>query len=181
MTWVAFLRAVNVGGRTVKMDRLKAVLEALKCRDVSTFIASGNVRFAARGEAGALERRIERALGHAFGFEVTTFLRTSTELAALATSDPFGVPPGDALMVGFLKVAPDHAAIARITALRTPDDDLRVLGRELWWHRRGGRIGGSTLMGGALEKALGGTMTMRNITTVRRLAALASEGRPARP
>lgn len=176
MTWIAFLRAVNVGGRTVKMDRLKAVFEGLKCREVSTFIASGNVRFAIRGEAGALERTIERALADAFGFEVTTFLRASAELAALATTDPFGVPPGDALMVGFLKTVPDAPAIARLTALRTPDDDLRVLGRELWWHRRGGRIGGSTLMGGALEQALGGPMTMRNITTVRRLALL-MEGR----
>ena len=54
---VAFLRAVNVGGRTVKMEALRAAFEALGFEPVQTFIASGNVIFETRARGlAALER-----------------------------------------------------------------------------------------------------------------------------
>jgi uncharacterized protein (DUF1697 family) len=50
---VAFLRAINVGGHVVKMDRLRGLFEALKLRNVETMIASGNVLFDAPRSATA--------------------------------------------------------------------------------------------------------------------------------
>ena len=46
----AFLRAINVGGRTVKMERLRREFEFLGFSGVDTFIASGNVIFEARDD-----------------------------------------------------------------------------------------------------------------------------------
>jgi uncharacterized protein (DUF1697 family) len=43
--YVAFLRAINVGGRTVKMGHLRSLFEAMGFSNVETFIASGNVIF----------------------------------------------------------------------------------------------------------------------------------------
>lgn len=43
--FIAFLRAINVGGRNIKMDDLRALLEAMGLTNVETFIASGNVIF----------------------------------------------------------------------------------------------------------------------------------------
>lgn len=43
--YFAFLRAINVGGHVVKMDRLRQVFESLAFSNVETFIASGNVIF----------------------------------------------------------------------------------------------------------------------------------------
>ncbi len=43
--YVAFLRAINVGGRTVAMRELTRIFERLGFSDVGTFIASGNVIF----------------------------------------------------------------------------------------------------------------------------------------
>jgi len=44
--FVAFLRAINVGGgRTVKMQFLRHVFESLGFSRVATFIANGNVLF----------------------------------------------------------------------------------------------------------------------------------------
>ena len=40
--YIAFLRAINVGGHTVKMDQLRALFEELGLSNVETFIASGN-------------------------------------------------------------------------------------------------------------------------------------------
>ena len=42
---IAFLRAINVGGHTVKMDHLRQLFESLGFSGVETFIASGNVVF----------------------------------------------------------------------------------------------------------------------------------------
>ena len=43
--WLAFLRAVNVGKRQMKMAELKALCEELGYGKVKTLLASGNVRF----------------------------------------------------------------------------------------------------------------------------------------
>ena len=58
MKAIAFLRAVNVGGRVVKMDRLRALFEGEGFTGVETFIASGNVIFDSR--RGRRRRRSSR-------------------------------------------------------------------------------------------------------------------------
>ena len=73
MTQVGFLRAVNVGKRTVAMARLKAVVENVGYDDVWTYINSGNVVFTGSGRRTALEDRLEAAFEPAFGFAVETF------------------------------------------------------------------------------------------------------------
>ena len=64
--YVAFLRAVNVGGRIVKMAELKKIFEAAGLAEVATFIASGNVIFRSPKVASGLEGQIERALQNAW-------------------------------------------------------------------------------------------------------------------
>ena len=84
--YVAFLRAINVGGHTVKMDRLRALFEELKFANVETFIASGNVLFdSASKSTDAMETRIERHLEKALGYEVATFVRPLASLAAVSS------------------------------------------------------------------------------------------------
>src|SRR4051794_680361 len=88
--YIAFLRAINVGGRVVKMDRLRAAFEVMGFANVSSFIASGNIVFdAADEDPVALERQIEDRLRQTLGYEVATFLRTASELAAIAAHRPF--------------------------------------------------------------------------------------------
>ena len=58
--YLAFLRAINVGGHTVKMDALRHIFESLGFTSVETFIASGNVIFeAGQQDPAALEKAIE--------------------------------------------------------------------------------------------------------------------------
>ena len=168
---VAFLRAINVGGRTVTMDRLRAAFDGLPVADVATFIASGNVIFSTGArDLAALEAKIERQLEDVLGYEVLTFVRSAAEIAALAAFAPFdGVADGHKVHVGFLRAAPSREAVARLTALGTDYDTLAVHGRELWWWTKG-NMSDSPIPNGAFEKALGVPTTMRNVTTVRRLA-----------
>lgn len=170
--YVALLRAINVGGHVVKMDRLRALFEQLDFGDVETVIASGNVLFSSSARnATALEEKIEHHLGSALGYDVTTFVRTPAELSAVAGFDPFPglVEEGHTLSVAFLKQHPGRQVAERLHGMRTDYDELRVEGRELYWLARG-RTSDSKVWRTPMEKVLGGPATARNVTTVRRLA-----------
>ena len=171
--YVAFLRALNVGRRFVQMDRLRSLFQAMKLRNVETFIASGNVLFDARtDDAEALERRAEKALEKALGYEVLTFVRSGDELTAVAAHEPFGDPAATPrthlIYIGFLKTAPTDEARRKLAAYGTRLTDVHVHGREVYWRvERNMRVLGNAAL---IEKTLG-PATMRSVSTVRKLAA----------
>lgn len=173
--FVALLRAINVGGHVVKMERLRTEFRALGFLEVQTVIASGNVLFtAASGEADALEQQIERHLERALGYPVVTFLRSPAQLATLVANEPYTDRVATAsLYVGFLKSAPPDARRERAVALRSEMDELSVRDREIFWMCRT-RSTDSAVSGARLEKALSAPATFRNVTTVRKLALLAA-------
>lgn len=171
--YVAFLRAINVGGRTVKMDALRGLFESWGGTNVETFIASGNVVLdSSRRNAETAERAIEDHLRRALGYPVVTFLRTVPELAAIAAHAPFPQEEfdrGGTLYVALMKAAPGPSVRRAVAALRTDLDDFTIEGRELYWLRRSNLMQ-SIAAGPALEKVVGSPMTVRNVNTMRRLA-----------
>lgn len=172
--FVAFLRAINVGGRVVKMERLRTLFDELPFEDVATFIASGNVIFTTRARGRPkLEATIEDHLHRALGYDVATFLRTPLELSRVVDHQPFGVEPekrkGESLHVAFLKKPPTAAGKRATAALQSDVDELACVGSEVYWFRRT-RLGESQFSGAALERALQAPATLRNTTTVRKLA-----------
>jgi uncharacterized protein (DUF1697 family) len=172
--WIAFLRAINVGGHTVKMERLRALFAELEFSNVETFIASGNVIFDAPSvDMQALEKQIEGHLKRSLGYEVATFIRSAAELAAIAGYLPFGAAEledaGNWLYIAFLQAAPSAAAKQKLMAFRNEVDDFHIHEREVYWLCRK-KISESTFSGALLEKALGMPATLRNATTVRKLA-----------
>jgi uncharacterized protein (DUF1697 family) len=172
--YAALLRAINVGGHTVRMSELCALFERAKLSNVRSVIASGNVLFDTRAaDTAAIERRIESTLRSALGYDVDTFVRTPEELDAIVAHEPFAaadpVLEGDTVQVIFTRTTIDDAARERIAALRTSYDDFAVFGRELFWRTRG-RISDSEISPARFARALGGSGTARNVTTVRKLA-----------
>jgi uncharacterized protein (DUF1697 family) len=171
----AFLRAINVGGRNIAMAELRRVFEGLGLEQVETFIASGNLIFASNSpDLPKLEATIERGLLRALGYEVKTFLRTETELAAVAQSEPFKGPrlkSALALNVAFLSDPPDRETIRVIMGLKNETDDFQVRGREVYWLCQA-KQSDSKFNNVRFEKLLkGGRATWRGMNTVRRLAA----------
>ena len=132
-----FLRALNVGGHTVPMARLKELFEELELGSVETFLASGNVTFdAGKAEPARLQRRIEAHLHQALGYEVHTFLRSELELASLVQGCPFSeaeVKAATALNVILLQAPLRPEAEARLRTLSVGVDRLQAAGREVWW------------------------------------------------
>src|SRR5687768_17091294 len=109
--YIALLRAINVGGHTVKMDHMRGLFEQSGFTNVETFIASGNVLFEAASEdPQSLERHIERLLQQSLGYEVTTFIRMPSELMEIAAYRPFPdsklEAPEATLYISFLPDAP---------------------------------------------------------------------------
>lgn len=174
--YVAFLRAINVGGRTVKMDALRRIIaiSPLGVSDVETFIASGNLIFQGMTQdTRALEGHIEEHLLASFGYPVETFIRTTAEVAAIASQQPFPEHPGTGLYVAFLKAPPDAATRERLFALEDTVNQFHIHpphDREVYW-RIHGKMSDSTITGAHLERALGAPATVRNTTTIRRIAA----------
>lgn len=170
----AFLRAINVGGHTVTMGRLKELFEALGLQGVETFIASGNVIFEGGQEPdAALQARIEAHLCKSLGYEVETFLRTGRELAALVKGcpfDPVDIAAAQALNVAFLHAPLSRSAAAQLQTLGGEVDVFRPLGREVWWLCRL-KQSDSKFSNAVFEKALGVKATFRGFNTLQRLAA----------
>jgi uncharacterized protein (DUF1697 family) len=172
--YIAFLRALNVGGRIVKMDLLRKLFEEMGFDDVATYIASGNAIFRSpETDTAKLEKEINDHLEKALGYVVGTYVRTPAELAEIAAHRPFAEDdldaPGHTLYVNFLPAEPSTEAVERLQAMRTEVDDFAVRGREMYWLCRT-RISETTITGPRLAKALGMPMTNRNISTVRKLA-----------
>lgn len=172
--YVAFLRAINVGGHTVTMARLRALFESLGLERVETFIASGNVIFESRAKSvPALAGKIEAALERALGYEVATLLRTDAEVATIARRTVFSPPElaaARAFNVAFLPRAAPPAAERALAALRTELDELEIVGSEVYWLCRA-KQSESRFSYPRFEKLLGMSATWRSLKTVERLAA----------
>jgi uncharacterized protein (DUF1697 family) len=93
--WVALLRGVNVGGRTVRMAELRATLGELGLEHVETILQSGNVRFDAKGSANTIKDQIEAALRKRFGYDAHVQVIEREQLQKIIAAAPFGTAGED--------------------------------------------------------------------------------------
>jgi uncharacterized protein (DUF1697 family) len=172
--FVSFLRAINVGGHTVTMADLRALFEGAGFDRVETFIASGNVIFESRvNDSSALERKIEAHLHKSLGYEVATFIRTVSEVHAIARYKPFKearLKTAGVLNVALLAQPVSAAAAKSLMAYRSDTDDFHVHGREAYW-LTATRQSESPFFKVGLEKALKSPATVRGVNTIVKLAA----------
>ncbi|MES1259669.1 MAG: DUF1697 domain-containing protein [Gemmatimonadota bacterium] len=170
--YVAFLRAINVGGRVVPMAELRTHFEALGLNDVSTFIASGNVIFSSRAKSvAALEKRVAAGLHEELGYEVPVFIRSAAEVAAIARQKPFTAPQmklSKTFVVGLLAEPLGADAKKALMAMQSDLDLFHVDGREIYWTSRLAQSE-SVISNNALEKALKVRSTFRGMNTMVRL------------
>jgi uncharacterized protein (DUF1697 family) len=169
--YAAFLRGINVGGRTAGADQLRSCFEELGFDDVATFRASGNVVFTATGKVDA--SGIEKGLRKTLGYDVATFLRTERELKAIAAHEPFDrrrvQKSKGKLQVALLPKKPTAAASKRMLALQSDDDLFALHGRELYWLPSGGLMQSAVGMSGVTGVL--GSNTIRTKGTIEQMAA----------
>lgn len=165
--FVALLRAVNVGGRTLKMDDLRRLANDCGLIDPTTHIASGNLLFASDRSPGSVAKLLEDALARHLGTRVQVMVRTAAEMAKVAQANPFPAEPGNHVVAIFLDRPASAEMIAAATAMS--DERLALGTREIYVHYPHGQ-GRSKLRLPAMA-----TGTARNMNTVTRLAELAKE------
>lgn len=171
--YVAFLRAVNVGGRQVKMEVLRALFEQAGFKNVKTYIQSGNVIFDAGSNSAALEPKIERMLSKNLGFEVPACIRSITEVQAVLDNNPYpGIVPDKDLQIyiAFLQTIPGGQAAAVLETMQSDIETYRMNGREVYVLMKK-NMGAPPFSNNYLEKKLGLVATTRNLATVQKISA----------
>ena len=173
---VAFLRAVNVGGRNlVPMSELCDLFGSLGFTGVRSLLQSGNVIFDTDQDADeTIERMLAAKTAKRFGVTVDYMVRSAQELDKAIASNPF---PAEAkkdpahLLVIFLKDTPTANDVGALEATIQGLERIQVKGRQLYVVYPDG-IGHSKLTIGLIEKKLSVRGTGRNWNTVLKLAAL---------
>jgi uncharacterized protein (DUF1697 family) len=173
---VSLLRGVNVGGHMIKMDALRALYESLGLRKVETFIQSGNVIFTTQArDRIALTKRLEDAIEQKFGFHADVILRNAAELRDVLARNPFAerldINPASLLII-FLAADPDPEGCAKVRALDIHPEELHIDGREVYVYFANG-LARPKLSWPAIGKILKTPSTGRNLTSVRKLLAIA--------
>lgn len=172
--YIAFLRAINVGGRFTTMEVLRGAFEALGFSNVETFINSGNVIFETKAKSeSALVKKIEAQLQTTLGYEVATFLRTPHELAEIASYQPFSaarLKTAGALNVAFLAQPLTAEAEKQLRMLKTEIDDFHPHAREVYW-LCAVKQSDSKFSNALFERKLKLQATLRGISTVQKMAA----------
>ena len=157
--YVAFLRAVNVGGTgKLPMAELRAMCESLGFGNVRTYIASGNVVFDSPQDAACVKGLLERRLEDYAGKPVGVLIRTGLELAAVLAANPFKTAAPNRTVAIFLDAPPPADALTKASGQQ--DEEMALGTREIYVHYGSG-MARSKLK---IPAAIAGTA--RNMNTV---------------
>ena len=175
MRYVALLRGINVGGRTlVKMADLKACFEELGFEGVSTYIASGNVLFASdEDDAAALATTIEAAIEQRFELPVKVVVLDCRSYGRIVKAIPKPWIGDGALRanVAFVRPGTDAKAVVRDLEPDPAVEEVKAIDGAILWATRRDSLNQSVmrkLIGGAAYKEL----TVRNLNTALKLREL---------
>ena len=170
--YVSMLRGINVGGKTIKMERLRAAFEALSFFRVRTYAQSGNVVFeTTQGSPAALSKRIQERILRDFGFPVPVILKTTEEMERVVAGNPFAEEKSierSKLHVTFLSHALPRTAVTALKGLAAGKERFCILNQEVYLYCPNG-YGRTKLSNTNIEKKLSVVATTRNWKTVRAL------------
>jgi uncharacterized protein (DUF1697 family) len=184
MRYIALLRGINVGGNTmIKMEELRATLEALGFERVASYINSGNIAFemlqnptrnksSAEFEASMVET-IQQAIETNFGKRVPVMIRVQAAITGILANNPFKgqFESHKEMHVLFMRNEMPAEKIEQLLAAASPPERFAVIGREIYCHLPMG-VADSLLGKSFIEKKLKVAVTARNWRTVERLATL---------
>jgi uncharacterized protein (DUF1697 family) len=174
-THLALLRGINVGGKNkLPMTELRDMFVAAGCRDVQTYIQSGNVLFTADPDVVApLAGVITTQIAERFGYRVPVILRTAAQIGDVLRHNPFLAEGAaeETLHVLFLADGPDASRVAGLDPDRSPPDAFIVREQEIYLRLPNG-VARSKLTNDYFDAKLATISTGRNWRTVTTLCEL---------
>lgn len=174
--YVAFLRAINVGGKNlIKMGELKKIFESLGFKNVVAHIQSGNVMFeSSTGDENILIKKIEDQLHKNLSDDVLVFIRTFGQLKSIVDDDSFQklkfkVPTK--LYISFLKNELKQIPKLPYLSAKKDVEIIRIKNREIYCitPEIKGRYGFPNLF---IENEFGIKSTTRNWNTITKVTDL---------
>lgn len=168
-TYIALFRGINVGGNnSLPMKTLKEILSSLGCRDIRTYIQSGNAVFRdIASDPGKLSVQIGDAVYERCGFKPRILLLTQSELVNAIEHNPFPTDPGNRLHFYFLAEIPVSPNLNNLEEIQSSTEAYVLDGSVFYLHAPDG-IGRSKLAA-KVEQFLGVDATARNWNTVKKL------------
>jgi uncharacterized protein (DUF1697 family) len=166
-TFVALLRAVNVGGTgKLPMSDLRQLCQTIGFQNVTTYIASGNVVFDSDLPEGSVKNALQAALTTYAGKPVEVLVRTGPEMEQVLSNNPFADAAANRTVAIFLDALAHPAMLDDITG---QGNEQVVLGRREIYVSYGNGMGRSKLKIPAAAQG-----TARNMNTVATLAKMAN-------
>lgn len=174
-TWIVLLRGVNVGGNNIlPMKELYDLLTDLDCKNVRTYIQSGNCVFqSATRSGGQIEKKIGEAIEKKFGFRPRIFVLTADAMDAVIADNPYNQGDDDpkSVHVFFLAKPAVGADLSALEAFRKGGEEFTLTDHAFYLYAPDG-IGRSKLAT-KIERHVPVPMTARNLRSVLKIAELA--------
>ena len=130
--YIAILRGINVSGqKMIKMEALKAHLEALNFKNITTYIQSGNVIFEYEEvNQSDLANQIVGIILQKCGFQVPVLVKDASYFEKVLKNNPFVNPRNEdinKLHVTFLASTPEKGKVEKIPLFENTNDEFVVL------------------------------------------------------
>jgi len=166
MRYVAFLRAINVSNRRLKMDALQALYIEMGFGNVATYIASGNIIF--ESHSPPLVDDLELRFDSRFGFASQVFLRTSAQVSGIIAANPWS-RDSSLVDVSLIEGIPPGSASRMLEGTVEAPESIVVDGSEVFFLREGKGIP-TVHKESSTVRVLGMATTRRTLTTIERIA-----------
>ena len=178
MRYIAFIRAINVGGRAVvKMNEVKDAFMAAGGKDVRTFIQSGNVVFdVPQKSAGAEFKKIGAGLRERLGEEPGLIFREIEDLERMVRTAPLRKLEAASdvkLYVTFLSGRPTRRPQFPLVSEKEALEAIAMNNLDVFLVSRRKKNGMYGFPNAVIEKELGVPATSRNWNTVTRIVDFA--------
>lgn len=170
MRYVAFLRGINVGGRTIKIAELRSYFEEAGYGEVTTVLQTGNVIFGSTERLPALKRTIEAGLSARFNYSAHVQIYPVTKLKRIVDASPFeGGNPATHSYVIFFEKGLEKQLVEEASGVDPNSENIEIGDGVIYWRV----LKGSTLQSDFaqyLTKARYKSFhTSRNINTLRKI------------
>ncbi|RYD57938.1 MAG: DUF1697 domain-containing protein [Sphingobacteriales bacterium] len=175
--YIAFLRAINVGGsKIIKMEDLRRMIAAPGIKNIVTYIQSGNVVFEAKeADSAAISKKLEKHLEQQLGYKVEIMVRSVAEMQSVLERYPFKGKEQEGTMqyVSFLSEQPETSRAEELLSFNSEIDTFVVDGPELYTSvvKNGAK---SRFEPAFIERKLKVLSTTRNMKTVNKMLELAT-------
>ncbi len=171
-TYVALFRGINVGGNNLlPMKELQEILVKTGCKDVRTYLQSGNAVFAYDNtESNKLAETISSNIYAVRGFKPNVFVLKASALLDAVRNNPFSSGDTKTVHFYFLESVPESPDMEKLYALKTASEEFALAGPVFYLYTPEGF--GRSKLASKVENGLGVAVTARNLNTVSNLAAM---------